>query len=314
MPLRMLLVILTMFLKPYNMDALRYKYINELLVRLGYDLSRIDFDRLIPVLKNGRLYPFGGDSEVMIRSVVDRFYNGGGDEPEPEPSSGGIFAGLKITSGPLYYNGTSYNINGDWSYNSYGTVYGKNKGSTYFSFIEIGQLFEKEDFSKSDGDIDNLLNPLGGWRLPTIDELKEIFGTSREGSTVNGNENKHYAFIEMTGITFAESNTPRGILLFPDGAIISGRSIDRFDNNVVTRGLTANDINDYVKQGCSFIPFCGQYSYGSWKSGGNSGYYLSNEEQSETLCYVLQALNGVEFDQVYDKRSVYMQVYLVKEI
>ena len=107
------------------------------------------------------------------------------------------FAGLQIAPGPLYYNGISYEIAPCWNHDSYGSAFGKVLGSTYFNFIEMGQLFEKKNFNSSDGDIDNLLDPFSGWRLPTNTEWAAMTTntSARDGSTVNGSAGKHYALV-----------------------------------------------------------------------------------------------------------------------
>ena len=74
----------------------------------------------------------------------------------------GPYGGLHIAPGPLYYNGTSYSIKDNWNYSSYDSSYGETSGSSYFNFIQLGNLFKKASFSKTDGDIENILNPLDG--------------------------------------------------------------------------------------------------------------------------------------------------------
>ena len=191
------------------------------------------------------------------------------------------FGGLQISSGPLYYNGNEYAIHEHWNNDSYKSAYGANAGSTYFRFTELGKLFEKEDFTSSDGDIDNLLNPLNNWRLPTIDEWQNIItNTERVGSTVNGRSGCRYSLIKLINVTHAENNTPRGLLIFPDKAIITGRALNGFNSiRMITTDVTNDELEVYLNQGCAFIP-CSGYNGGNWRSGGSEGKYLSSSSAS----------------------------------
>ena len=193
------------------------------------------------------------------------------------------FGGLQIASGPLAYENGEYVIKDGWNYSSYDSNFGKNDGSTYFSFEEMGQLFEKADFSKSDGSIENLLDPLDGWRLPTKEELESIVGTEREGSTVNGLANKHYAIVglEHSDDILVGYGT-RGLIIFPDGATITGKALPGMDSTTITDNITKDDIDAYVNQGCAFFPACGYhyseeyYSVDTWDDSGDVGVFLSS--------------------------------------
>ena len=224
------------------------------------------------------------------------------------------FAGLQIVPGPLYYNGTSYEIKDSWNYDSFYSVYGKVSGSYYFNFIELGQLFEKADFSTSDGNIENLLDPLDGWRLPTQTELAAIVGTSRAGSTVNGSAGKHYALIKLTGVTHAGSSTPNGLLIFPDGKSITGKTLSGMDNTTQTAGVTESELNAFLAQGCVFLPASGYYADDDdWLGGGISGSYQSSTERITDVAYYL-FLNGNNLNAGFSGNKVYdyYSVRLVK--
>ena len=53
------------------------------------------------------------------------------------------FAGLEVAPGPLYYGADGYEIKDSWDYDTYNAGYGENSaGSTYFSYVEMGQLFQ----------------------------------------------------------------------------------------------------------------------------------------------------------------------------
>ena len=186
------------------------------------------------------------------------------------------FAGLQISKGPLYYGTNGYEIKDSWEYNSYNSIYGKNVGSTYFNFINMGELFEKSGFTSSDGDIENSLDPLDGWRLPTSEEWNLIIGTTREGSTVNGNT-AHYSLIQLTDVTYGSTTNPIGLLIYPDGEIINGTTLT-IDNPYSYIGITELQLNEYLSQGCIFLPSCGHRDTDTWRNIGSVGFYLSSIE------------------------------------
>ena len=208
------------------------------------------------------------------------------------------FAGLEISPGPLYYNGTNYEIKDHWNYDSYGEVYGKNAGSYYFNFPEMGELFNKSGFSEEDGDIENLLNPLNGWRLPTqgdFDLLTTNNNNTRTGSTVNGTSGARYALIQLTGVSHAGSSTPNGLLLFPDDETISGKTLSGINNYTQTTGVTEEELNEYLNQGCVFLPASGILNLRTdWFDGGFATIYMSStkDDNQYGLCLYLHN-NGI---------------------
>ena len=223
------------------------------------------------------------------------------------------FAGMEIAPGPLYYGSNGYEIKEGWNYDSYNSIYGKTAGSTYFNFIELGQLFESSVFSASDGDIEKVLDPLEGWRVPTNAEWASILGTSRSGSTVNGASNKHYAMIQLTGVTHANSSTPTGLLIFPDGETITGIALSNMDNTASNTGITESQLNDYLGQGCIFLPGSGYYDGQIW---GNAHYYYwSSTENDSSTGYDLHFghSNPISSGDNKNKETYYFPVYLVKD-
>ena len=228
------------------------------------------------------------------------------------------FAGLEIAPGPLYYNGTSYEIKDSWNYDSYNSVYGKASGSTYFSFVDLGQLFEKADFSTSDGNIENLLDPLSGWRLPTQAEWAAIVGTSRAGSTVNGEAGKHFVKVLLFDVLHAGNSTPLGLLIFPDGKSITGKTfsnMDRTDDDSLG-SITLSQLNTYLAQGCVFLPASGYYCDGDgwFGSGNNYGYYWSSTESNSNYAYLLYFYDsGLYTGNFVNKFNYYISVRLVRE-
>ena len=204
------------------------------------------------------------------------------------------FSGLEIASGPLYYGSNGYEIKDSWNYSSYGTTYGKTSGSYYFSFLEMGALFEKTGFTTTDGSIDNSLDPLDGWRLPTYSEWISILGTTRAGSTVNNSSSKHFALIQLSG------GTTTGLLVFPDSEIITGTTLANMDNSTLNTGITSEQLGVYLDQGCMFLPSSGYYD-GTWHTG---DVYLSSTEYSTTNAYTSSGNSS--------KSSVYYPVWLIK--
>ena len=217
------------------------------------------------------------------------------------------FAGMKITPGPLYYGSNGYKIKDSWNYDSYSLNYGKTVGSTYFSFIELGQLFESSVFSTSDGDIEKVLDPLDGWRVPTNAEWASILGTTRSGSTVNGSSSKHYAMIQLTtGVT--------GLLIFPDGETISGEALSYMDITTPNTGITEEQLNEYLSKGCIFLPGSGYYDSSQHTWNNEHYYYWSSTENNSSTGYDLyfKPSNTISSDDNKNKETCYFPVYLVK--
>ena len=211
------------------------------------------------------------------------------------------FAGMKMTPGPLYYGRNGYEIKDGWNYDSYNSVYGKTVGSTYFNFIELGQLFESSVFSTSDGDIEKTLDPLDGWRIPTNAEWASIIGTTRSGSTVNETPDMHYAMIQLADVS--------GLLIFPDGETITGAELSDMDNTS-PNDITESDLNEYLSQGCVFLPGSGYYN-GSWNNG---HYFWSSTEKDSSTGYDLhfEPSNTISSTDYKNKGTYYFPVYLVK--
>ena len=222
------------------------------------------------------------------------------------------FAGMGLTPGPLYYGSDGYEIKEDWNHDSYNSIYGKTVGSTYFNFIELGQLFESSVFSTSDGDIEKVLDPLDGWRVPTNAEWASILGTTRSGSTVNGSSNQHYAMIQLEGVAHANTNTPSGLLIFPDGETITGVALSNMDNTTPNTGITASQLNDYLSQGCVFLPGSGCYD-GNLQTWNNEHHYWSSTENDSSTGYDLCFGPSISSNDNKDKENCYFPVYLVKD-
>ena len=222
------------------------------------------------------------------------------------------FGDLVFASGPLYYGNDGYEIKDSWNYSSYGTVYGKNVGSTFFNYIEMGDLFKKSGFSSSDGPILNTLDPLDGWRLPTKDEWDYIVGSTRPGSTVNGASGKHYAFIDFDHDNNQNTASISGLLIFPDNETITGAVLSYFDN-VSTNVITLEQFNNYLSQGCVFLQASGLYQTTTGFLYGNLNYWSSSDYSESTVpAYALRKYSEVSTS-LYNKEDCYLPVYLVRD-
>lgn len=250
-------------------------------------------------------------TEILVNPTVVNWNNMPDEVSIPEV----FFAGLRIAPGPLYYNGTSYEIKDNWNYDSYNSKYGKVSGSTYFSFLEMGQLFDTdgESFTEESGNIDNA-NTLAGWRMPTAAEWLKILTTDsavRTGSTVNGNSNKHWAFLQLTGVTHASLSTPTGLLIFPDdgdfpsSAYLTLPGVDNASS--IKTGVTLDQLNAFLEAGCVFLPRSGRF-WNFWTDGGYQVYYWSANES-----YYGRALNINEsISLVNMEKTDYLPVRLVR--
>jgi hypothetical protein len=263
----------------------------------------------------------GGKTGTVINATVTRVNskaeyrctvkvsNGGNDNrfdivlPTPR------FAGLEIAPAPLYYNGSSFEIkDADWNHESYNVKQGKVAGSYYFMFTELASYFDSRGSSfsaTSSGDIDNAntitYNGHNDWRLPTSNEWKAMTTGSRTGSKVNGATGKKYAIIQLTGVTHAGSSTPIGLLIAPDGLILTGMRTLTWNSTAVTTGVTVSELNAYLEVGCAFLPSSGDYGKPSsswvWEFGGKRAYYHSargtrDNGTSSNTTYWMAAFEG----------------------
>lgn len=234
----------------------------------------------------------------------------------------GPFGGLWITPAPLYYDGTKFIIkDNDWNHDSYGAIYGKNTGSYYFSFIELGQYFDSEgsSFNSTSGDIDNAntLSYAGtdGWRLPTVDDLTSIFSTTRKGSTVNGTiSGCSFALVDISGITHAGKTTINGVVIFPDYVTMTGlsRVLTYIDSTTRNTGVTASQLQEYIDRGCIFIPASGHGYNTKWFDAGSVGLWWISSSLSDSDGDILQITGSGYNFHYYGSKDCYMPVRLVR--
>lgn len=236
------------------------------------------------------------------------------------------FGGLMIAPAPLYYS----SVNGfeikddDWNHDSFQSIYGMVNGSYYFNFVELGSYFDADggSFGTASGNIDNTNKISYGeyddWRLPTEAEWCTITtgaspGTSRAGSTVNGNAGAKYALIQLTGVTHAGNSSPVGLLIFPDGKTFTGMELAGINNTTCTAGVTGTELNYYLNNGCVFLPASGYCYDGSWRNGGLSGYYWLATEYNSTSGYDLYfSSSSINPRDVILKSIYYFAVRLVR--
>lgn len=189
----------------------------------------------------------------------------------------GTFTGYMIASAPLYYDGSNFVIKDtDWNHDSYNSLYGAVEGSYFFTWNECHNVSGVSHNGYSD------------WRLPTQDEWSAILGTSRTGSTINGTNNCRIALVQLSGVTYAGNSAPYGILLAPDGKTFPrmGKTLTWNVTNQTPSGNTigAYYLNEYLAQGCVFLPASGTWDIGSnsWMQNGQSGNYWTSTSYSDT--------------------------------
>ena len=204
----------------------------------------------------------GEDAEVVsvtASATVDGWQDASLRLPEP-----GLFAGLQIAPGSLYYQ-DGHKISSTWNYA--GTTWESlnRNGSTLFLWSNVSHLVSP-GISYDDYD---------GWRIPSKGEWDAIVGTTRNGSTVNGSTNKHYAYIQVTGVSYGDYANPYGLLLFPDNRVLKGTVLNNMDN-MTANTLSNNALDAYLDQGCIFLEAGGGRGTTSNYGRGTQGVYLSS--------------------------------------
>lgn len=251
---------------------------------------------------DGTPYAFKDGAFRPWDSVVDRTL-------EKDVFGKGLFGGMEIAPGPLYYEGTSYQIASDWTVNSYDDKYDKVAGSSYFNCWTIS-----ED------------NPqVNGFRYPRKSDMQILITTDknvRPGSTVNGATNKHYALIKLTGVTYCGTSTPNGLLIFPDYCTITGKTLSGTDNNTQTTGVTLAELNEYIRQGCAFLPASGCASYQwddeleetviVWETGGDTGQQSLEIGAWDEFKFFYFTANLIGYNQYYPDEGLITQYRFVR--
>ena len=140
-------------------------------------------------------------------------------------------------------------------------------------------------------------NTMGsGWRTPTSDEWKYIFGVNsgdkRTGSTVGSTNNGCYTFATIN----TDNTGVNGVILFPDGetiannAVTSWGSINSYNASwEVCTKCTSAQWNALADKGCVFLPAAGKRQEGSYNSQvvnvtETHGYYWSSTPYYVNSC------------------------------
>lgn len=245
------------------------------------------------------------DVEITSTVTVDQFIS---KNIKIEPPS--TFAGLQIAPAPLYHNGSSFVIkDDDWNHDSYNSTYGAVNGSYFFNWTECHDVCNLSYGGYSD------------WRVPTISEWEAIINGPRAGASVNGTSGRRYVYIQLQYTYHAGTSSPRGLLLFPDGKILTGALFSNYDTmTYVTVGVTSPQLLAYLNQGCVFLPTSGCYSYGSWGDAGTKGYFWSSDEVNYPD-YGISYGRLISFEQNYstipksvDKSRYYYPCRLVRTV
>lgn len=226
-----------------------------------------------------------------------------------------------------------------------------NVGVTTFSWLDLGKFFDSRgtSFTTSSGSINNGGNKVtwnghSDWRMMTLNEwlmLRGLSSPARAGATVNGRGSSFYANVLVTlkeplptyEILYADEerqnvletvSTVHGMLFFPDNLNIYGTPIhaDCFDwcewqslaYPANAAPLTEDQLNNYIRQGCWFLPAVGMRTWDYMKrmygwlatetSSGANATYLSYYTYSNSLTDSDGGKNG--------DNSHYMPCWLVR--
>ena len=266
----------------------------------------------------------GGAESILFEISVSSWGAGtialGTAGPET-PQVVGTFGGLEIASGNLYWNGSAWSIDEAWNtHNTYDVAYGVNSGvaSTYFSYLDMGALFESAGFSKNDGDIENLLDPLDGWRLPTLSELQMLFTDDesvRPGSSVWSDYIMDYCIAHWVPVG---GDIEEGVIIFPDGETFEngyGLFGELFDNEEGFESLTSSNLASLIEDGCIYIPSKSYIpDYGGWIEFGNGYWSSTSDYKHESYLFLFEPSSPSCMITTKDKEENYFSVRLVREV
>lgn len=217
------------------------------------------------------------------------------------------FGGLMIAPAPLKYTSKFEIVDNDWNHDSYNSTRGKNNGSYYFQRMTNETMGTVSYGGYSD------------WHIPTSTEMSTIKSTSRDGSTVNGTSSRHYAYVKVSDVTHAGASNPLGILLFPDGEDIYGTTLTYMDSETGTNTITNTQLNEYLDQGCVFIPASGGYDTVWAHNGTHIKLWCSDRRGtsgSDYFCIDVSDTNSLSgFDNkwvTYSNSSYYYPIRLVR--
>lgn len=212
------------------------------------------------------------------------------------------FAGMYIAPGDLYYDGSEYQISDDWDAHSYQVSKGKVSGSYLHSYDEMSDVFSTVNAKRgSNTNIDNnktIPYQNMAWRMMSTDDRLKIFGTGtsrRNGSTVNGTANRHYAILRLTGYTNGNISNPYVLLAFPDDEVITtSRSLTYMDSNTTNTNVTQAQLQEYLDAGCVAFLASGRCYNNTYSQGSSNGNrWLSNSYSSNNGYYFYHGNNSL---------------------
>ena len=193
-----------------------------------------------------------------------------------------------------------------------------------YTFSEAGQIFDSAPFNYSANEsIENNLNPVDDWRLPTEAEWLTITtgdspGTSRPGSTVNGYSGVKFAIIVVNDLYTSETSFVSALLLFPDNEIITGHALNDYSNrafatvNTYVTFLEYSDVAEYVAQGCAVLPAEGHFDWDQNEdlSVGVQGFYFSSTSVNGAAFSYLSFLHFAQYVPELGKVVISNRVYV----
>lgn len=208
-------------------------------------------------------------------SIVDRRKFGGTKIKIPK------FGGYMIAPSNVYFGWRTSVMSDSWNRSNdegfYGYTDSRPSNSQYITFSELyGSGWVNSDRTVYFSGLSNrrTYGRYSDWRVPTDTEMTTILDGPRTGSTVNGISGCKRCFIRISDLTYADINPASGVLIFPDNYIISG-SVINSNNSNSTFTLTNSQLEEYIDQGCAFLPDSGWFEVGSgW--GNYGGFYILN--------------------------------------
>ena len=136
----------------------------------------------------------------------------------------------------------------------------------------------------------------------------------------------HYAFVTVSDLEYDKKSKGknRGLLLFPDNAIIAfptGANLTAFDeaSKTADNEITSAQYDYLLYQGCVFFPTAGYYTPGVWHSANEGGYYWSativSEDDTKAYALALEYSSGYSYypeNRSDDTTGVYFPVRLIR--